>query len=180
MMKGNKKHETFHVRLQLVLLVILICSGTLMIGTSFARYMTAGASSANAHVSSFVVEATGTGRTDLFLNASEGKNSDSYSFAVTNVNNGRICDVTANYRIVITLPRPLNSEVQMILLKDDQPLFSPVVSADGLTYTYTAGTFSAAQGDTHHFKLVFKADGAITESFAFNGIHVSVYTEQTH
>lgn len=150
---------------------------TLAVGITLAKMVSTAGGSNYAQVAAFIVEASGQADQKLTINYDEVITEVQYPFTVTNQKGGRTSEVSMQYDVTVTLPGVLPDGVTVTLDGKDG-----TVSEDKTSYTFAnIGSFQAGQDKTNSHTLKFTVDPwAVTGTYHFQKIGISVHTEQTN
>lgn len=180
-MRRNTDHEKpsgrTYSRLALSLAVCLLCISTFLTGSTLAKF-TSKASSAKepVKVAVFAADAGTEADGNLVLDSTTDITSASYTFWVSNKENGAVSEVTNKYSIIVKLSNRLPDG---LTLKLDGAEGN--VSLNGRTYTFTnaAWRFPAGTESTRNHTLTYNADfDVLKDDFTATNIEVLVQVKQ--
>ena len=187
--KSNKAKLPLHVlppNMAAVLLVLTLISAHFTAGL-YARYQATASGSDSARVAVWIVEARGEVSPDDLLDgkmtidcsdSEEDNDSAIYEINVSNTKNGKTCEVSFDYDIIVELSEALPDGVTMELKCGDSSINSSV-DDDETKYIYTkAGSFSAGSGAAHTYNLTFTGSDELEEDIDENSISVKIISTQ--
>lgn len=141
----------------------------------YARYQSAASGSDSARVAAWVVAVSGSGasggKLSIDCNDTDTENDTaSYQITVSNTENGKICEVSFEYDLIVTLSEALPAGVDLEIKQGDTPKELQKDAAEKV-YTYT-GQFAAGNAETHQYTLIFTGSTDLEEDI--EGINVDI------